>query len=81
MKSNPDDKYRDRIKNKLSAYDPNKILLIDLFEDVPTETRMKLKDSDFELGKSGEWDKISNEGKSILSGGGNFDEYKNKKIG
>ena len=77
---NPDDKYRDRIKNKLSAYDPNKILLIDLFEDVPTETRMKLKDSDFELGKSGEWDKISNEGKSILSGGGNFDEYKNKKI-
>jgi hypothetical protein len=77
---NPDDKYRDRIKNKLSAYDPNKILLIDLFEDVPTETRMKLKDSDFELGKSGEWDKISDEGKSILSGGGNFDEYKNKKI-
>ena len=77
---NPDDKYRNRIKNKLSAYDPNKILLIDLFENVPTETRMKLKDSDFELGKSGEWDKISNEGKSILSGGGNFDEYKNKKI-
>ena len=51
----PDDKYRDRIKNKLSGYDPNKALLIESFDHLPTEVRMKLKDSDFELGKSGEW--------------------------
>ena len=72
---NPDDKYRDRIKNKLSGYDPNKALLIESFDHLPTEVRMKLKDSDFELGKSGKWDNISVEGKRILAGDKSFDEF------
>jgi len=71
----PDDKYRNRIKNKLSGYDPNKALLIESFDHLPTEVRMKLKDSDFELGKSGEWDNISVEGKRILAGDKSFNEF------
>jgi len=80
---NPDDKYRDRIKNKLSGYDPNKALLIESFDHLPTEVRMKLKDSDFELGKSGEWDNISVEGKKILAGDKPFNEFLNaqKEVG
>ena len=72
---NPDDKYRDIVKNKLSSYDPNKALLIESFDNLPTEVRMKLKDSDFQLGKSGEWDNISVEGKKILSRDKSFDEF------
>ncbi len=80
---NPDDKYRDRIKNKLSGYDPNRALLIESFDHIPTEVRMKLKDSDFELGKSGEWDNISVEGKKILAGDKPFNEFLNaqKEVG
>ena len=62
----PDDKYRNKLQKDLSGYDPVKEILIKTYEDLPTESRMKLTDKDAKIAASGNLQNISNQGKKTI---------------
>ena len=62
----PDDKYRNKLQKDLSGYDPVKEILIKTYEDLPTESRMKLTDKDAKIAASGNLQNISDQGKETI---------------
>ena len=62
----PDDKYRNKLQKDLSGYDPVKEILIKTYEDLPTESRMKLTDKDAKIAASGNLQNISDQGKKTI---------------
>ena len=62
----PDDKYRNKLQKDLSGYDPVKEILIKTYEDLPTESRMKLTDKDAKIAASGNLQNISDKGKETI---------------
>ena len=63
---NPDDKYRNKLQKDLSGYDPVREILIDTYEDLPTESRMKLTDKDAKIASSGNLQNMSDQGKKTI---------------
>ncbi len=64
--SDPNKKYRDKLQKDLSGYDPVKEILVKTYEDLPTETRMKLTDKDAKIAASGNLQNISDQGKRTI---------------
>ena len=54
------------VKGVLDKYDPERVALVEVFRGLDIDKRSKLNEQDFKLGKEGNWDNISDEGKQII---------------
>ena len=54
------------VKGVLNKYDPERVALVEVFRGLDIDKRSKLNEQDFKLGKEGDWDNISDEGKQII---------------
>ncbi len=54
------------VKGVLDKYDPERVALVEAFRGLDIDKRSKLSAEDHELGKEGNWDNISDEGKQVI---------------